>query len=129
MKNGMRSGIAAILLAVAATACTGSNLFTGPGTTGGNGAQEGALQGSVTAGGTGVGNVVVVIVGGDSARTNGQGRFVIPNLSPAAYAVSIRVPLNYDLAPGEQSTRTVNVAAGNSTIVNWQLTERNTTLP
>jgi hypothetical protein len=119
----MRLWAGAILLAAAAAACSGDNVFVG--TVGGTGtiSQNGSIQGVVTANGAGVGNITVVIVGGDSARTAGNGRFVIANVPPSAYNVSIRVPINFSLAPANPSTRSVTVLAGVPTIVNWELVQ------
>lgn len=133
MTRRIRIGLGAALCVVGAAACDGANGFTGPGLgAGGIGGQPnsqlGAITGTVTANGQGLGGISVLVSNRDSTVTNGLGQYALTNLGPATYSVSIRVPINYTLAAGEENPRTVTVAAGSSTNASWQLRET-TTVP
>lgn len=133
MTRRIRMGLAAALCAAGVAACSGSNGFTEPGFgTGGSvgqpNSQVGSITGSVTADGRGVGGIAVLVANGDSTRTDGTGRYTLGNLGPATYSLTLRIPINYTLAPGEQNPRNVTVGAGQTASVNWQLRET-TTVP
>jgi hypothetical protein len=111
---------AAIAALLAVMAC-GENRFTEPGTGGGGGNQFGSIQGQVTAAGVGVGGVRIVVVNRDSTVTNGQGVYQFTNVPSATYTVSLRVPANYTLPIGENSSQTVRVSTGGIATANWIL--------
>lgn len=127
-----RVGIAAVLTAVSVAGCSGSNAFA-TGELGGNGGggsvtQEGTIEGQVTADGFGIGAIPVVLVGQDSVQTNSQGVFRFEGLAASQYQVAVRVPLGFTLAPGQDATRTVDVGAGGTSTLTFDL-DRTTTTP
>lgn len=121
-------GLTAALCAVGVAACEGTNAFTAPGLEAGPvggqpNSQLGAITGTVTANGRGLGGISVLVSNRDSTVTNGTGQYTLTNLGPATYSVSIRIPINYTLAAGEENPRTVTVAAGSAANASWQLRE------
>lgn len=133
MTRRIRMAMAAALCVVGAAGCEGTNAFTAPGLDAGPvggqpNSQLGSITGTVTANGQGLGGISVLVSNRDSVVTNGTGQYALTNLGPATYSVSIRIPINYTLAAGEENPRTVTVAAGSATNANWQLRET-TTVP
>jgi hypothetical protein len=111
---------AVLVLALVAAACEGDNLFPEFGV--GNGVPgQGAIEGSVTTAGTPMGGVWIILVDRDSTQTDGLGEYRFAPLPASTYTVSIRVPLNHTLAPGDSATQRVTVAAGGVRVVDWRL--------
>ncbi|MEW5930729.1 MAG: hypothetical protein AB1941_24985 [Gemmatimonadota bacterium] len=111
-----------LLLAGALLAgCEGNNLFpTDPIGTGGG--RLGSIGGTVTADGLGVAGAVVSTAGGTAAdSTDAAGRYALEGLGQGAYRVFLQVPVGFGLAAGDSVARTVNLAAGQSATLNWQL--------
>jgi hypothetical protein len=126
MRASLRAALI-VLAPIAFAACDGENLFTGLGINGVPVAVPGSIQGSVTAASLPVGAAwVIALELRDSAITNSEGRFVISGVPAATYTVSLKAPLNFELAPGDSSTQTVTVPAGGIGVVNWRLTPRPT---
>lgn len=98
--------------ALAAAACEGSNVFGSSLGSSGATARTGTVQGTVLAGGSGLGAVPVILVGQDSTSTSATGVFTFDSLAAATYTVSVRVPLGYTLAAGQTASRPVTVGAG-----------------
>lgn len=121
--------IVAACCALAAAACEGSNVF-GSNSLGSSGttARTGTVQGSVLAGGSGLGAVPVILVGQDSTSTDATGVFRFDSLAAATYTVSVRVPLGYTLAAGQTGTQNVTVGAGGTAGATFIL-QRTTTVP
>ena len=111
----------AVIASLLAVVACGENRFTEPGAGGGGGNQAGSIQGQVTAGGVGVGGVRIVLVNRDSTITNGQGVYQFANVPSATYTVSLRVPANYTLPIGENSSQSVTVSGGGIATANWIL--------
>jgi hypothetical protein len=121
-------GMSAACCALAA-ACDGSNVFgTGLGTNHGTSSGTATVQGSVLAGGSGLGAVPVILVGQDSTNTDANGVFVFDSLAAATYTLAVRIPLGYTLAAGQTATRPVTVGAGGTSGVTIIL-QRTTTVP
>ncbi|HET7232933.1 MAG TPA: hypothetical protein VFJ16_23190 [Longimicrobium sp.] len=114
--------------ALAAAACEGSNVFGTQVTSGTGATGTGQVQGSVLAGGSGLGAVPVVLVGQDSTQTDASGVFTFDSLAAATYTVSVRVPIGYTLAAGQTSTRSVTVGTGGTAGATFIL-QRTTTVP
>ena len=114
-------------------ACDGANAFTGTGGgfgfTGGSGAAStGRITGNVSADGTGLGGVSVIVVGRDSTTTDGTGAFAFDSVPAGTYTVSVQVPIGYSLAAGQTTTQNANVTSGGTTGLTFLLT-RTTTVP
>jgi len=123
-------GIVVACGALASAACEGSNLFGSTALTPNNGASgTGTVQGSVIAGGAGLGAVPVVLVGQDSTQTGTAGVFVFDSLPPATYQVAVRVPIGYSLAAGQTGTQSVTVTNGGISGVTFILQQTTTTTP
>ena len=106
-------GIAAAFTLLAAAACESSNLFSTTAPFGGDTITgTGTVQGSVLAGGSGLGGVPVVLIGRDSTQTNGNGTFAFDSVPAATYQLAVRVPLGFTLAAGQTATRSVSVSSG-----------------
>jgi hypothetical protein len=112
---------AALCVALFASACEGENLFVGVGFTDGLGARTGAIEGAVRSTTTPLGGVSVILVGRDSTQTDGSGIYRFDGLPASTYTLTLRVPLNHALAPGDSAIRRVRVAAGQVQRVNWNL--------
>lgn len=120
-KHTLRGIGAGFFLLLAAAGCGGENVFTSPGFGNGDDEVTGAIRGQVTAGGAGVGGVRIIVVNYDSTTTDGQGLYEFAGVPAATYNVSLRVPANYTLGIGENSTREVRVAADGVAAANWTL--------
>jgi len=121
-------GIATVCGALAVAACDGSNLFSSDVGTGTNGSgSRGAVQGTVLAGGTGLGAVPVILVGQDSTSTSTAGVFVFDSLPAATYQLTVRVPLGYTLAAGQTATQAVSVTSGATAGATFILQQTTTT--
>jgi hypothetical protein len=121
-----RLRVAAVMAcaALAAAACDAGGAFTGAfGTNGGTG----SIQGQVTANGTGLGGVTVVLVNRDSTVTTAAGVFTFPSVAAGTYQIAARVPFGFTLAAGETSPRSVTVTNGANTGVTFIL--QSTTIP
>ena len=125
MNARLRVGVAVACAALAAAACDGGNAFTGSfGTNGGTG----SIQGQVTADGTGLGGVSVVLINQDSTATTGTGAFAFPSVAAGTYQIAARVPFGFALAAGETSPRSVTVTNGGTAGVTFIL-QGTTTIP
>lgn len=121
----LRVGVAVACAALAAAACDGGNSFTGSfGFNGGTG----SIQGQVTADGTGLGGVTVVLVNQDSTVTTAAGTFAFPSVAAGTYQIAARVPFGFSLAAGETSPRSVTVTNGANAGVTFIL-QSTTTIP
>lgn len=109
-----------LLAATLLAGCEGNNLFpTDPIGTGGD--RLGRIGGTVTADGLGVAGAVVSTAGGAADSTDAAGRYALEGLGQGAYRVFLQVPVGFGLAAGDSAGRTVNLAAGQSATLNWQL--------
>lgn len=119
--------VCAACCALAAAACDGSNLF-GSGAVGTSVtiARSATVQGSVLVGGSGLGDVPVILVGQDSTSTDATGVFRFDSLAAATYTVSVRVPLGYSLAAGQTGTKNVTVGAGGTASATFILQQTST---
>lgn len=114
--------IAAILaVLLSAGGCRGDNLFSEPGSTGGE-QQPGSIVGQVTAAGVPVGNVTIIVVNTDSTSTDSQGLYRVDGLPAATYSVTVRVPANYTLETTEPLSKSAVVGAAQISRVDWRLT-------
>jgi hypothetical protein len=119
--NKLRHAALAAGLALAAAGCAGENAFGDTPFGVGQAAIAGTIRGQVTANGVGVGNATVSVANGPSATTDGTGEFRIPGLAGGRYTLSLQVPPGFNLAPGQQTTQTVELGAGRSATVTWRL--------
>lgn len=110
------------------TACEGSNLFTDQPLGLDDAALLSSIRGQVTAAGIGVGGVTVIVVDGPRVVTDSNGQFRIPGLPRGRYILNIEVPPGFDLAAGEELTRTVEVGNNRVAVVTWRL-QRQTFVP
>ncbi|HEX9937142.1 MAG TPA: hypothetical protein VGB15_08460 [Longimicrobium sp.] len=127
MKVRLWIGIAAASAAAAITACDASSVFstTAPFETA---VGTGTVQGSVLAGGSGLGAVSVILIGQDSTLTAANGVFAFDSLRAATYQLAVRVPIGFTLAAGQAATRPVTVSSGAVTGVTVIL-QQTTTVP
>jgi hypothetical protein len=110
--------------ALAAAACDGGNTFTGSfGTTGGTG----SIQGQVTANGTGLNGISVILVNQDSTVTTSTGTFAFPSVRSGTYQIAVGVPFGFALAAGQTSPRSVTVTNGATAAVTFVLQSTTTT--
>ncbi|MFL5542527.1 MAG: hypothetical protein ACJ8J0_26310, partial [Longimicrobiaceae bacterium] len=119
MTRRVRLGVAAACAALAAAACDGANALTGRFGTTGSPAGTGAIQGQVTAKGTGQGGVPVVLVNQDSTVTSGSGVFAFSSVPSGTYQIAVRVPIGFTLAAGQTSPRNVTVTDGTTSGVTF----------
>ena len=127
MKVRLWIGIAAAFTAATAAACETSSVFgtTAPFETA---VGTGTVQGSVLAGGSGLGAVRIVLVGEDSTLTDANGVFAFDSLRAATCQLAVRVPAGFTLAAGRSATRSVSVSSGAVTGVTVVL-QQTTTVP
>ncbi|HEX2203260.1 MAG TPA: plastocyanin/azurin family copper-binding protein [Longimicrobium sp.] len=85
--------------------------------------QTGRIEGSVTAGGTGVQGVSIALTGGATATTNAAGAFALENVPVGNRTLTLTVPNGFTLAAGQTAAKQVTVAAGQTANVTWQLTQ------
>jgi hypothetical protein len=122
-------GIAAAFTLLAAAACDASSLFSNTAQFGGGVVSgTGAVQGTVLAGGSGLGGVRVVLIGRDSMQTTSGGVFAFDSLPAATYQIAVRVPIGYALAAGQTATRSVAVSSDGVTSLTFIL-QQTTTVP
>ena len=81
----------------------------------------GTISGSVTASGSGVGNVSLALTGGGTTTTNSSGEYTFNNVQPGARTVTITVPAGFTLATGETAAKNTTVSAGQAATLNWAL--------
>lgn len=88
-----------------------------------DGPVSGSIRGTVTAAGAGVGGAEVTVANGQGPTvvTTADGRYRIVGLAAGLYRVSLRIPPGFDLPPGDSTSRTASVRAGQVTVVNWTL--------
>jgi hypothetical protein len=121
MGNRARVALTGLFCLLFMAGCGGDNIFPTYPLSGTEGVvRPGTIEGVVTAGSP-LGGVSIILVNRDSTVTDGAGRYRFANLPASTYSVSIRVPLNHALAPGDSATRTVGVGAGGVETVNWSL--------
>lgn len=123
MQSAKRSARVALggMLVLLLGACGGDNLFPPYGLTGmGVIPATGTIEGTV-AGGQPLGGVSVILIGQDSTVTDGAGFYRFTDVPASTHSVTVRVPLNFTLAPGDSATRTVQLPAGGTATVNWNL--------
>jgi hypothetical protein len=87
-------------------------------------ALSGAITGVVTANGAGQGGVLVIAAGAsqrDSAFTDGTGLYQLTALSAGRYAVSVVVPVGFQLAPGQAGSVSVTVTTNGVASANFAL--------
>jgi hypothetical protein len=127
MKVRLWIGIAAASTVAVITACETSSVFstTAPFETA---VGTGTVQGSVLAGGSGLGAVRVILIGQDSTLTDANGVFAFDSLRTATYQLAVRVPIGFTLAAGQAATRPVTVSSGTVTGVTVIL-QQTTTVP
>jgi hypothetical protein len=128
MTRRVRLGVVAACAALAAAACDGANALTGRFGTTGSPAGTGAIQGQVTANGTGQGGIPVVLVNQDSTVTSGSGAFAFSSVPSGTYQIAVRVPIGFTLAAGQTSPRAVTVSDGTTSGVTFIL-QSTTTVP
>lgn len=104
--------------------CVGENAFADNPLGVGGAALTGSVAGQVIANGVGVGNATVIVAGGPSATTDGNGEYRVTGLATGRYTLSLQVPSGFELAAGEQATRTAEVGGGRVAVVSWRLTPR-----
>jgi hypothetical protein len=122
--NGRRRTLLAVLTVLVATACDGTNAFTGVGVGVGGldtGTGKGNIFGQVTASGASQSGLRVVLTGRDSTLTDINGVFRFDSLTAGAYSVLLRVPSGFVLASGETNPRAVTVTSGNTSGANFHL--------
>ena len=85
--------------------------------------QTGRIEGSVTAGGTGVQGASIALTGGGTANTSAAGAFAFENVAVGSRTLTLTVPNGYSLAAGQTAAKQVTVAAGQTANVTWQLTQ------
>lgn len=108
--------VAAAFSLLAAAACDSSSLFSTTSTFGGGTVVgTGTVQGTVLAGGSGVSEVRMVLVGRDSTLTDVNGVFAFDSIPAAIYQLTVRVPDGFVLATGQNATRSVSVRSGEVT--------------
>jgi len=91
----------------------------------------GAVAGTVSVNGTGLGGVEIeltdadgfAIPGIDPILTNGDGSYAFPELDPANYQVGVVVPLGYGLDPLDVNPALVTVLPGETMITDFHLQE------
>jgi hypothetical protein len=120
-KQSVISIAATLAVLLSAAGCRGDNLFSEPGSTGGE-QNPGSIVGQVTAAGVPVGGVTVIVVNTDSASTDSQGQYRVDNLPAATYSVTVRVPANYTLETTEPFSKSAVVGAAQISRVDWRLT-------
>lgn len=121
MRKRVLVAVAGAVCLLFAAGCEGDNIFPTIPISGTEGpVRPGTIEGTVTAAGP-MGGVRIILVNRDSTLTDGAGRYRFINLPASTYTVSIRVPLNHVLAPGDSATRRVQVGAGGTQQVNWNL--------
>lgn len=127
MHSRFRSLFLVLGILLGLTACEGANLFTDQ-PLGLDDALLGSVRGQVTAAGIGVGGVTVIVVDGPRVVTDSNGQFRVPGLPRGRYILSVQVPPGFDLAAGEELTRTVEVGNNRIAVVSWRL-QRQTFVP
>lgn len=106
-------------MALSFAACSGG----GGGGGGGGGPidpQTGAVQGRVAAGGTGVAGASVAL-GSATRTTDGSGDYQFGSVAVGTHSVTLTLPAGFQLAPGEQATKSVTVTAGQTARADWAL--------
>jgi ABC-type glycerol-3-phosphate transport system substrate-binding protein len=118
-RNHVHKALLTLAVLALATACGGENLFEGAAASAGG--TSGTVQGAVTATGGPLGAVPIILIGIDSTMTDGQGLYRFEQLPASTYTVAIRVPLNFEPAPGDSTIRTVRLGGGGTETVNFRL--------
>jgi hypothetical protein len=115
--------VMAVALVFGLGGCEAENQFLGLGSDGRPFAQPGSIEGSVSVSGAPVGAAwVVALELRDSTITDSQGRFQFVEVPAAVHTISLRVPIQYRLVPGDSTTQTVTVTPGGRGIASWRLT-------
>jgi hypothetical protein len=133
VRAGWLTGLV-LSLALAAAGCDDglTNSFTnqrgsnGPGGVGNDTTAQNSstVQGTVTSPNGGLGGVSVILVGRDSTLTDGTGAYRFTRIPAGTYSVSVRVPIGFTLAAGQNSTQTLTVANAATATANWQMTQQ-----
>lgn len=95
------------------------------GGTGNNPPTTGTVGGQVAAGGTGVAGVAIALAGPETGNTTtgADGRYEFDGLDAGAYTLTLTLPADHELGPGQTAEKAANVTAGQTATVNWTLTE------
>ena len=123
--------IGAGCVVLTAAACDGGNAFGSDVGFGGDGdgTGVGSIQGQVLADGASQGGVTVTLSNNQTAVTNTSGQFTFTQVASGTYQVSVQVPLGYQLAAGQTSSRTVTVDDGEDAEVTFLLNRSPGTAP
>jgi plastocyanin len=105
-------------------------IFGACGNGGGNGGgtqpTTGSVAGQVASAGSGVAGAQIALTGAASrsATTPANGQYQFDHLATGQYNVAITVPSGFELAAGQTAARSVQVQAGQTARVDWEIRQQ-----
>lgn len=82
---------------------------------------RGTINGTVSADGSGLADVVVALPGKGTQTTSGSGTFNFTEVAAGAHTLTLTLPEGFELEAGQTAESSVTVTAGQTATVNWTL--------
>jgi plastocyanin len=86
-------------------------------------ATTGTISGAVTSRNVGVSGAIVSLGSASSVTTGISGEYSFPDVAPGTRTVTLAPPRLFTLASGETATKSTTVTAGQTSTINWALTQ------
>ena len=86
-------------------------------------ATTGTISGAVTSRNVGVSGALVSLGIASTVTTGTAGAYSFPDVAPGTHTVTLTPPRLFSLVPGETAMKSTTVTAGQTSTVNWTLTQ------